>query len=198
MSENNGNLKTPEGRVSFPRVFEKNHRSGKYELTLVFPKDTDLSLLQAAAREAVKAKWGDKIPSGLRNPFRKVSDKMSTYGEDFDPGDVFVCFRSQNRQPMIVDAAVQPIMTQSDFYPGCWARVSTNAYAYDREGNKGVAFGLINIQKIRADDPLAGILKRAFKPEDDFERVLADSSEDLAAFGTDDDIFGSDDDDISF
>ena len=77
-------------------------------------------------------------------------------------------------------------MEQGEFYPGCWARVSTNAYAYEQKGNKGVAFGLINIQKLRDDDPLAG---SAVKAESDFEPV-AGSSEDPDAYSGDDDVFG--------
>lgn len=188
------NLKTPEGRVSFPKVFEKSDYSGKFELTLVFPKSTDITPLINAARDTAVAKWGDKIPAGLRSPFRKCGSKPETYGEDFDPEDIFIAFRSQNRQPGVVDAAVQPIMDQSEFYPGCWARVSTNAYAYDKRGNKGVGFGLINIQKVRDDEPLAA---SAVKAEDDFD-PLAGSSEDPTAYDVDsDDIFGGTTEDIT-
>lgn len=200
MESSNVNLKTPEGRVSFPKVFEKSTYSDKFECTLVFPKDADLSILKAAALAAAKAKWGDKIPSGLRSPFRKVSEKPETYGEDFDPECIFMGFRSQNRQPGIVDANVQPIIEQAEFYPGCWARISTNAYAYDNKGNKGVAFGLINIQKTQDDDPLAG---SAIKAEDDFE-TIAGSANDPDAYNPDnDELFGGtteaiDDDDIPF
>jgi len=187
MSRSVETVKTPEGRVSFPKVFEKSDYSGKFELTLVFPKGTDLSMLKALATKAVREKWSNKIPAGLKSPFRKCGEKPETYGEQFDPDDIFIGFRSSTRQPGIVDASVQPIIEQSEFYPGCWARVSTNAYAYDKKGNKGVAFGLINIQKVRDDDPLAASAVRA---EDDFD-PLEGSSEDPAAFGTDDDIFGN-------
>lgn len=178
MADQVQNTKTPEGRVSFPKVFERSDFSGKYECTLVFPKGTDLTALKQIAAAAVFAKWGENRPAGLRNPFRKCGEKMEVYGETFDPDDIFVAFRSANRRPGLVDAAAQPIMEQGEFYPGCWARISTNAYTYTVKGNSGVAFGLINIQKIRDDDPLAG---SSVKAEDEFA-PLPGSANDPSAF----------------
>ena len=181
------NMKTPEGRVSFPKVFERSDYSGKFEITLVFSKGTDLSELIKAAKQAAIDKWGNKISSGLRNPFRKCSEKPDYYGEDFDPNDIFVTFRSQKRQPGVVNASNHYITEEGELYPGCWARVSCNAYAYDIKGNKGVAFGVINIQKTRDDNPLVG---SAVKADDDFE-ALPGSSEDPTAYGgVTDDLFG--------
>ena len=39
-------------------------------------------------------------------------------------------------------------------YSGCYARVSLSFYAFNTNGNKGVACGLGNIQKIRDGEPL--------------------------------------------
>ena len=41
-------------------------------------------------------------------------------------------------------------------YSGCYARVSLNFYAFNSNGNKGVACGLGNIQKVRDGEPLGG------------------------------------------
>lgn len=188
------NLKTPEGRVSFPSVFEPSEYGDtpKYELTLIFPKGENLSEFKQAARDAATEKWGKDIPKGLKNPFKKVANKLDTYGEEFDPECEFIVFRSTNR-PGVVDAAVKPIIDQSEFYAGCWALVSTNAFAWEFRNKKtnavmsrGVSFGLNNIQKVRDDDPLAG---NRVKAEDDFEPV-AGSSGDPGAYDEDGDIFG--------
>ncbi len=172
---------TKEGRVSFPSVFEKSDFNGdgkgKYEVTLVFDKDVDISDMKEAARAAVKGKWGNKPPSNLRSPFRLCGDKPEHYAEEFDPKDIFVAFRSNGR-PGVVDSSTQPIIDAEEIYPGCWARVSTNAYAYDFAGNRGVAFGLNNMQKIRDDDGIGGVKTEA---KDDFE-AIAGSSEDPAAY----------------
>ncbi|MCD0152753.1 DUF2815 family protein, partial [Streptococcus agalactiae] len=60
------------------------------------------------------------------------------------------------KAPQIVDKQVQPILDQSEVYSGCYARVSLNFYAFNSNGNKGVACGLGNIQKIKDGAPLGG------------------------------------------
>ncbi len=58
--------------------------------------------------------------------------------------------------PQIVDKSVKPILDRSEVYSGCYGRVSLNFYAFNSNGNKGVACGLGNIQKIRDGEPLGG------------------------------------------
>ena len=58
--------------------------------------------------------------------------------------------------PQIVDKAVKPIMDRSEVYSGCYARVSLNFYAFNSNGNKGIACGLGNIQKIKDGELLGG------------------------------------------
>ena len=72
--------------------------------------------------------------------------------------------------PQIVDKAVQPILDRSEVYSGCCARVSINFYAFNTNGNKGIACGLGNIQKVRDGEPLSGRTSAA----DDFATDLDD------------------------
>ena len=58
--------------------------------------------------------------------------------------------------PQIVDKTVKPILDRDEVYSGCYARVSLNFYAFNSNGNKGVACGLGNIQKIKDGEPLGG------------------------------------------
>ena len=58
--------------------------------------------------------------------------------------------------PQIVDRSVQPILDRNEVYSGCYARVSINFYAFNSNGNRGVACGLGNIQKVRDGEPLGG------------------------------------------
>lgn len=53
---------------------------------------------------------------------------------------------------------------------GCYARVSLNFYAFNSNGNKGIACGLGNIQKIRDGESLGGKTTAA----DDFGAVVDD------------------------
>ena len=63
---------------------------------------------------------------------------------------------NSNTAPQIVDRAVNPILDKTEVYSGCYARVSLNFYAFNSNGNKGIACGLGNIQKVRDGEPLGG------------------------------------------
>ena len=56
----------------------------------------------------------------------------------------------------IVDADRQPILERSEVYSGVYGRASINFYAFNSNGNKGIACGLNNLQKIRDGEPLGG------------------------------------------
>ena len=58
--------------------------------------------------------------------------------------------------PQVVDRQVRPILDRSEIYSGVYAKASINLYAFSVNGNKGVACGLGNIQKIRDGEPLGG------------------------------------------
>ena len=66
-------------------------------------------------------------------------------------------------------------MDQSEVYSGCYARLTLNFYAYNANGNKGVAAGLGNVQKLRDGEPLGGISRA----EDDFESLSDDNEDDF-------------------
>ena len=66
--------------------------------------------------------------------------------------------------PGIVDAARQPILERSEVYSGVYGRASINFYAFNSNGNKGIACGLNNLQKISDGEPLGG----KTRAEDDF------------------------------
>lgn len=55
-------------------------------------------------------------------------------------------------------------MDQSEFYSGCYGRVSLTFYGFNVNGNKGIAAGLQNIMKTDDGEPLGG----RSRAEDDF------------------------------
>jgi len=160
---------TPEATACYAYVHEPRPSLNpggepQYSITLVFPKSTDLSKLKAAARAAAQLKWGDKMPSALRSPFRDGDEDRSD-----DPvfsNTIFVTAKCRDK-PGLVDAALNPILNPMDFYSGVKCRASLYAFAYDTSGNKGVSFILNNLQKLSDGDRLAG-RRRA---EDDFTAV---------------------------
>ena len=164
---------TPEFRVSFPNVFKprKNDLSGKeeYGVVALFPKGTDLTPLKNAAAEAAKKKWGDKIPNNLKSPFRDQGDreKDGVLPNGYEKGATFINLKSTTA-PGVVDLTKgnRPIENPADFYAGCYAVATIEVFAYDQKGNRGISFGLGNIQKTRDGEPLGGRAPAAadFKP----------------------------------
>jgi len=173
-------LITPKFRVSYPSVFkpEVNRLSNKEEfsVTALFTKESDLTALKDAAQAAITEKWGPdktKWPTNLRTPFRDQAErkKEGVLPAGHEEGAVFLKLKSKTK-PGVVDQNVQPIISESEFYPGCWAVASINAYAYDQAGNRGVAFGLNNLQKVGEGEPLGG----KSTPDMDFKPVEGASS----------------------
>jgi len=158
------NVMTPKFRVSYPKVFkaEVNDLSGKMEFSIValFKKGEDLANLKKAAEELLVEKLGadkTKWPKGLKSPFRDQADKEKdgNLPPGHDAGAIFMNLKSQQK-PGVVDQDVQAIIDESEFYAGCYAQATVRPYYYDQKGNKGVAFGLQNIQKLSDGEPLGG------------------------------------------
>jgi hypothetical protein len=74
----------------------------------------------------------------------------------------------QRQQPsgsQVVDAKVQPILDQSEVFSGCYGKISVTFYGYNANGNRGIAAGLGNIQKLKDGESLGG----RSNAEDDFQ-----------------------------
>ena len=177
---------TPEFRVSFPHVFKAHTgfegQEAKYSLTMLFDKKADLTKMKAAVAAAATEKWGSdktKWPKGLRTPFRDGDEKSDLQGYE---NTIYVATSSKQR-PGLVDQSVAPIISESEFYAGCYARATLTAFAYDKVGNKGVSFGLQNIQKLKDGNTFSG-RKRA---EDDFTAV-SDTSNDESSYPSSDEL----------
>lgn len=178
------NAKTPVFRVSYPHVFKPqlNDLNGQLEYSVValFPKGADLTALKAAAHAAVVKKWGadkGKWPQNLKSPFRdqneraKDVDGKQVLPAGYEAGAVFLTLKSKQK-PGVVDQQVNDIVDETEFYAGCYAKASVNAYAYDQKGNRGVAFGLGNLQKVKDGESLGG----RTRPEDDFSAVEGEAA----------------------
>lgn len=150
-------------RLSYANVWEPKSINGgaeKYSVSLIIPK-SDVKTLSAvsaavdAAIEEGKGKFGGKIPNkaALKLPLR---DGDIDRPDDEAYADSYFINGNSNTAPQIVDKQVNPILERSEVYSGVYAKVSVNFYAFNSNGNKGVACGLGNIQKIRDGEPLGG------------------------------------------
>ena len=157
---------TPVARLAFPHLFEKDMREingkavDKYTATLLFSKDEDLEPLKAVARRAIAEKWPNKErrPRDLKTPFRDGDvDGIGSEGTPWDgfPGTIFIRV-STKFQPGIVDQKVRPLTDPNKIYAGCYVRAQVHAYGYDNMGNRGVSFGLDNVQFVRDGEKIGG------------------------------------------
>jgi|SRR5882672_796380 len=152
---------TPKARMNFAHLFTPRQRMNQgelvYQCVLVF-EGVDLMKIRNAAAAAAKEKWGAdwlKISQqqNFKKPLRKCEEKDDR--ESFPAGGWFLTVWSKN-QPGMVDQAMRPILDESKLYSGCYVMADINAYAYDQQGSKGVAFGLNNIQKVADGERLDG------------------------------------------
>ena len=150
-----------------------NGGAERYSLSALIPKtDTETvkavnAAIDAAIEEGI-AKFGGKKPgkASLKLPLR---DGDVERDDEAYKGHWFINANS-NTAPQIVDRNVKPILDRNEVYSGCYARVSLNFNAFNSNGNKGVACGLGNLQKVRDGEPLGGKSTAA----DDFETLADD------------------------
>jgi len=166
---------TGKVRLSYVNVFEPRAaqpgQEAKYSLCVLIPKSDKATLEKIAkaveaAKEAGKAQWGGKVPAGLKTPLRDGDTERDSAEYK---GHYFINCNSKQK-PGVVDAAVNPIMDQSEMYSGCYGRVSINFYGYNQNGNRGVGAGLQNVQKLADGEPLSG----RSRAEDDFTAAEED------------------------
>ena len=161
-------------RWSYANVWEPKSINGgapKYSVSLIIPKsDTKtITKIQAAIEAAYKegeAKLkgnGRSVPalSVLKTPLR---DGDTERPDDEAYADAYFINANSASAPGIVDADRQPIIDRSEVYSGVYGRASINFYAFNSNGNKGIACGLNNLQKIKDGEPLGG----KSRAEDDF------------------------------
>lgn len=168
---------TGKVRLSYAHLFEPHAIDGnepKYSVSVIIPK-SDKETLQAIkeavaeAKEQGKGKWGGKVPANIKTPLR--DGDIDREGDEAYAGCYFLNANSKNK-PGIVDINVQPILDATEVYSGCYARLTLNFYAYNANGNKGIAAGLGNVQKLADGEPLGGFTRA----EDDFDAI--ESAED--------------------
>lgn len=159
-------------RFSYLHCWKPNAVNGgdpKYSVSAIIPKsDTEtVEKIKRAIEQAKKdsvSKWGGKVPANLKLPLR---DGDIDRPEDEAYADSYFFNANSRQAPQVVDKNVQPILDQSEVYSGCYGRISVNFYGFNNNGNRGIAAGLGNIQKLRDGESLGG----RSNAEEDFDAV---------------------------
>lgn len=156
---------TGKVRLSYVHLFEpfsnQPDQEPKYSAVILVPKtDTDTvaaieSAQQAALDAGKSSRFGGTIPRVWKNTFRDGDEEGDLERNPEYTGHMFMTVSSKTK-PGVVDQDVQPILDATEIYSGCYARVSINAFPFSNAGNKGVSFGLNNVQKLSDGDYLGG------------------------------------------
>jgi len=162
------NVVTPVGKLSYPYLVDKLSTQidgrviEKWCVDLLFPKDTDLSLLNKIVKDLIKEQWPKATPElvkKIRVPFKDGNANLDKEGE-IKPGyenTIYVSLDTKNQAPILKHATGE-LMTPEDgrneLYGGCYGRALVNAGTYDHLGNKGVKFYLAAVQKHRDGEPM--------------------------------------------
>lgn len=178
-------------RISFANIWEARSINGgeaKYSVSCIVPKADKKTLARIekaieAAREAGKSKkWAGKIPPNLKLPLR---DGDIDRPDDEAYAEAMFINATSKDAPQIVDRKVAPILDPLECGSGDYCNVSVNFFAFNANGNRGIAAGLGNIQLIKRGERLAGKASAA----SDF--TVVEDDDDETPFGS-----GEDEDDL--
>ncbi|WP_314094323.1 DUF2815 family protein [Selenomonas noxia] len=168
-------------RWSYANVWQAKSINGgapKFSVSLIIPKSDTKTVtavknaIQAAYEEGQsKLKGNSKSVPALTAIKTPLRDGDAERPDDEAYKDCYFINANSATAPGIVDAARNPIIEHSEVYSGVYGRASINFYAFNSNGNKGIACGLNNLQKISDGEPLGG----KTGAEDDF----ADEDEDF-------------------
>lgn len=178
-------FKTPEFRVSFPKLFKpeafKEGDEPKFSITMLVDGAGQASdaykKLRGAAKKAFVEKFGlaewDNTPKdaqgwpvGYHNPFATPTPTQLEKYDGYEEGTIILRASTKFKTPL-VDENVQEIIEESKFYAGCYAWAYVQMNAYKNGANKGVSFYLQGVQKTRDCEAFSG---RA-NAEDMFDKV---------------------------
>ena len=152
----------------------------KFSVCLIIPKSDKVTI--AKIRAAIQAAYeegqsklkgnGKAVPSlgAIKTPLR---DGDIERPDDQIYRKSFFLNANSATKPGVVDADLNPILDPSELYSGIIGRASINFYAFNSNGNKGIACGLNNLQKLADGTPLGG----HSRAEDDFSGL--DDDEDF-------------------
>ena len=132
-------------RLSYANVWEPasiNGSNPKYSVSLIIPKSDKQTL------DAINAAVDAAIKEGVAKFGGKIPNKAA----------LKLPLRDGDTE------------RDDEAYKNSFARVSVNFYAFNSNGNRGIACGLGNIQKVRDGEPLGGKSSAA----DDFATDLDD------------------------
>lgn len=190
-------------RGSYLSLFEPKEQldsdsKPKYQGSFLIPKTDTVTLgrikdaIAAAEAEALAqgGKWNGKKPKQYKDPPLRDGDLLDDEPKN-EPykGHYYISAKanafSKTGNPLPHPPVVglekdekgnyKPITDPLSVYSGCYLRVNLSAYAFDAKGNKGIAWAINTVQKVKDGEPLGGGYT---SPEDAFDELEMDDLED--------------------
>ena len=168
-------------RLSYANLFEPKSFDGQkpvYSVSLIIPKDDThtLDMINSAIVAAYENGSGKLRGNSRTTPALDAINLPLNDGDAKRPNDPVYrnCYyinAKNQEQPKLFGLDGEEVMSRSELYSGCYARCKITFYAYNRNGNKGIACSLIGLRKAADGQPLGGSICTA----DDF---MLDEDED--------------------
>ena len=166
MSNNvlNSKVVTSRVRFSYVNVFEPksiNDSAPKYSVSLIIPKSDTQTIknIQNAIEAAykigeAKLKGNGRTAPALAAMKTPLRDGDMERPDDETYANSYFVNATAKSKPGVVDRNLNDIIDPDELYSGCYGRASINFYAFNSNGNKGIACGLNNLQKLEDGVPL--------------------------------------------
>jgi hypothetical protein len=159
-----GKVITGKVRFSYAHVFRPAAVEGsteeKYSCSLLIPKKDKATIeaiknaIAEVKKGAMAVKFGGKVvEANFHMPLRDGDDERPD--DEAYAGCMFVNANAKTK-PEVVGPDLQPIMSEDEFYSGCFGRASITFYPFNTNGNKGIACGLNNLMKLDDGENLGG------------------------------------------
>lgn len=185
---------TPVFRLSFPELFVAkqfgDNPTAKFGCAAVWTP-ADFNSKEKALWRIITSAMNDasldrfkkplkELPSTYKRGIRDGDDKANLAG--YGSGTKFANLTTK-RRPGVLDrdlSKIGPEHGNADLiYPGCYCRATVTVYSFDNKG-KGIALGLMNIQRVKDGERLDSYTDAAEDFEDDLEE--AENGEDTEDF----------------
>lgn len=162
-------------RLCFPSLFKTElyagEDTGKYAATLLIHKSDKKTVqaIESACQQALKDKYGDKIPKGFKMPLVDGDDK------EYDGyADCYSIKATTKKRPTLINRDKTPIVEEDCvIYAGCYVNASIDIWVMDNSYGKKVLASLNAIQFVKDGEAFGNASNAA----DDFESLDDDDDE---------------------
>ncbi|MGD9156895.1 MAG: DUF2815 family protein [Desulfobacteraceae bacterium] len=160
-------INTPEARMSYMKLYHpvKNLNDKEiYQVTLLIPKETDISTIQAAINQVIENESNKKfrgVPGAAIQSCLKDGDIY--YQQKPEKREAYIghwyinCSKDpQYGAPTVLDENGMPTDDPAVFDSGDYGIARIQFWGYNTKGNQGVSCTIFGVKKTRTGEKLGG------------------------------------------